>query len=328
MISTLYHYQLPIQTNLILRGHQLHYRQGLIIELKYNGIVGYGEIAPLPFFSDETLEQSERQIKELLNQSCNLDDILLDNLYPSVAFGLSCALAELKGELQSAKKLSSVPLFKGDLAIFKTELEKMPIKIGKFKVGIESLEKEVEKIKYLFNNIPNLKLRLDANRQWNWQQAVEFGKRFTKNDRLKFDFIEEPCATPEQSSIFAQQFLIPIAFDESLRESNFFAKNIQNMTAYIIKPTLTGSLEKCQKLIEQAHKQGLQVVISSSIESSLALSQLVCFAQKHTPNTLAGLDTLNLMQHQLVRHFENSKLPLLSLKSDYVKQIGKWEIKG
>lgn len=46
----------------------------------------------------------------------------------------------------------------------------------------------------------------------------------------------------------------------------------------VIKPTLTGSLQKVQQQVAAAHALGLSVVISSSIESSLGLTQLARIA--------------------------------------------------
>ncbi|VEI45101.1 O-succinylbenzoate synthase [Actinobacillus equuli] len=93
------------------------------------------------------------------------------------------------------------------------------------------------------------------------------------------------------------------------------------MTAIVIKPTLVGSLQKCIRLIEQAHQQGLIAVISSSIESSLGLTQLARFAQQYTPQTTPGLDTLDLMQYQLLRPWKDSNLPIAELDSPFVQEI-------
>ncbi|SQJ17958.1 O-succinylbenzoate-CoA synthase [Salmonella enterica subsp. enterica] len=53
--------------------------------------------------------------------------------------------------------------------------------------------------------------------------------------------------------------------------------------------------------VAAAHALGLTAVISSSIESSLGLTQLARIAAWLTPGTLPGLDTLHLMQAQQVR---------------------------
>jgi O-succinylbenzoate synthase len=56
----------------------------------------------------------------------------------------------------------------------------------------------------------------------------------------------------------------------------------------------------------------LTAVISSSIESSLGLTQLARIAAWLTPGTLPGLDTLNLMQAQLIRRWPDNELPCLT----------------
>ncbi|MNF05809.1 o-succinylbenzoate synthase [compost metagenome] len=87
------------------------------------------------------------------------------------------------------------------------------------------------------------------------------------------------------------------------------------MAAIVIKPTLVGSLSRCQALVEQAHAAGLTAVISSSLESSLGLTQLARIAHWLTPATVPGLDTLDLMQAQLLRRWPGSRLPLQDLQA-------------
>ena len=85
--------------------------------------------------------------------------------------------------------------------------------------------------------------------------------------------------------------------------------------AVVIKPTLTGSLDRVREQVAAAHAQGLTAVISSSIESSLGLTQLARIAAWLTPNTIPGLDTLSLMQAQLVREWPDSALPVWSTEA-------------
>ena len=76
----------------------------------------------------------------------------------------------------------------------------------------------------------------------------------------------------------------------------------------MIKPSLTGSLARVKEQVAAAHALGLTAVISSSLESSLGLTQLARIAAWLTPQTMPGLDTLNLMQTQLVRCWPQSSL--------------------
>ncbi len=79
---------------------------------------------------------------------------------------------------------------------------------------------------------------------------------------------------------------IAIAWDESLREADFRFVAEPGVRAVVIKPTLTGSLQKVQQQVAAAHALGLSVVISSSIESSLGLTQLARIAAWLTPQTI------------------------------------------
>lgn len=64
--------------------------------------------------------------------------------------------------------------------------------------------------------------------------------------------------------------------------------------------------------MQAAHALGLTAVISSSIESSLGLTQLARIAAWLTPDTIPGLDTLDLMQAQRVRRWPGA-LPLVDV---------------
>ncbi|WP_427838699.1 o-succinylbenzoate synthase [Actinobacillus pleuropneumoniae] len=314
--AELYRYAIPCQTGVVLRKQPLIQREGLILKLEENGKIGLGEIAPLPGFSQETLADAEMQAKMwLANQT---DD--LEELFPSVAFGISCALAELRNELITQGKFASAILCDGNFTQFAQKIARIPQPLGKIKIGFEP-EKEGELANRLLEQFPHLTLRLDANRSFSLAQAVGFGKKIAKSNRLRIQFIEEPCFTPSFSRQFAQATGIAIAWDESVREAGFNVKAEDYLKAIVIKPTLTGSLAKCVNLIKQAHTQGLKAVISSSLESSLGLSQLARIAAQYTPETVAGLDTLGLMQVQLVRAWQGSDLPLAGLQSRFLQKI-------
>lgn len=76
---------------------------------------------------------------------------------------------------------------------------------------------------------------------------------------------------------------------------------------------LAGALANCRQTLDHARQLGLTTVISSGVESSLALTQLSRLAHWLTPAVTLGLDTLSLMQAQLVRPWPGCDLPLWSL---------------
>ncbi|MDO4698567.1 MAG: o-succinylbenzoate synthase [Pasteurellaceae bacterium] len=317
--AQLYRYKLPIETGVVLRHRRLKYREGLLICLTERGKTGWGEIAPLPEFSQEDLATAEQQTKEWIRhwqQGITLD---LEQFAPSVAFGISCALAELHGELGEQGNYRTAPLCYGDPDELYEKLSQMRgEKVAKMKVGLYEANRDGLIANLFLDAIPDLKLRLDANRMWSLEKALLFASKISAENRKRIQFIEEPCQTPDFSRQFAEKTGIAIAWDETVREPDFIVQSEPNLTAIVIKPTLVGSIQKCVSLIEQAHSQGLQAVISSSIESSLGLTQLARLAYQYTPNSTPGLDTLNLMQHQLLRKWQGSELPLIVLENKHV----------
>ncbi|MFW5400938.1 o-succinylbenzoate synthase [Yersinia sp. 1252 StPb PI] len=310
--ATLYHYSLPMEAGVILRHQRLKSRDGLLVKLQQGDQIGWGEIAPLPEFSQETLPEAQVVTQHWLQNWVNGAEPEFDAL-PSVAFGLSCALAELNQTLPLAANYRKAPLCTGDPDELFAVLQALPgEKVAKVKVGLYEAVRDGMIVNVLLEALPDLTLRLDANRSWTRAKADGFAKYVNPELRARIAFLEEPCKTRAESREFARDTGIAIAWDESVREADFKVEAEPGVVAIVIKPTLVGSISRCQQLVLQAHQAGLVAVISSSIESSLGLTQLARLADWLTPDTVPGLDTLNLMQAQLVRPWPESPLPMVT----------------
>ncbi|TCL07234.1 o-succinylbenzoate synthase [Sodalis ligni] len=320
--GTLLAYSLPLHAGVVLRGQHQRQRNGLVVRLEEDHRTGEGEIAPLPGFSRETLPQAAEAALLLMRRWVAGASILADlsggediaqRIAPSVAFGLSCALAELEDCLPPQAPSIAVPLCSGDSDEFIRRLTALPdSRLAKVKVGLTDGGAESRQVNGMLAALPGLHLRLDANRSWTAAAAAAFAAGLDPSLRGRIDFIEEPCATPAASLAFARDSGIPIAWDETVREGDFSLRPQPGVAAIIIKPTLTGSLRRCERLIHQARQAGLTAVISSSIESSLGLTQLARLSQVLTPGVPPGLDTLSLLGAQLLRRWPGSLLPLQS----------------
>ncbi|MCG8159104.1 o-succinylbenzoate synthase [Brenneria goodwinii] len=307
-----YRYSVPMEAGVVLRNQRLKSRDGLIVLLQQDGGQGWGEIAPLPEFSAETLAEAESATLAQLRRWV-AGEAPADDLPPSVAFGLSCAQAELEQRLPEAADYRKAPLCNGDPDELFAMLQGLPgEKVAKVKVGLYEAVRDGMIVNVLLEALPDLKLRLDANRSWTRAKADGFARYVAPALRSRIAFLEEPCKTRQESREFARETGINIAWDESVREADFQVEAEPGVSAIVIKPTLVGSLDRCQQLIQQAHQVGLTAVISSSIESSLGLTQLARLAHWLTPDTIPGLDTLDLMRAQVVRSWPESGLPLLT----------------
>jgi O-succinylbenzoate synthase len=313
--AQIYRWQIPMDAGVVLRERRLKNRDGLFVRLNLGEAEGWGEISPLPGFSQETLEDAQAALVAWVEAWRNGEDATLPDI-PSAAFGISCALAELHDELPQAADYRAAPLCTGDPDELFAVLAAIPgEKVAKVKVGLWEAVRDGMTVNLLLEALPDLQLRLDANRAWTPLKAQQFAKYVNPEYRPRIAFIEEPCRTRDDSRAFAQETGIAIAWDESLRETDFIFTAEPGVKAVVIKPTLTGSLQKVREQVAVAHAQGLTAVISSSIESSLGLTQLARIAAWLTPDTMPGLDTLNLMQAQLIRRWPNNDLPCMTHES-------------
>ena len=310
--AQVYRWQIPMDAGGVLRDRRLKTRDGLYVCLRDGEREGWGEISPLPGFSQESWEEAQSVLLTWVN-GWLVGDCALPEM-PSVAFGVSCALAELADALPQAANYRAAPLCNGDPDDLILKLADMPgEKVAKVKVGLYEAVRDGMVVNLLLEAIPDLHLRLDANRAWTPLKGQQFAKYVNPDYRDRIAFLEEPCKTRDDSRAFARETGIAIAWDESLREPDFTFAAEEGVRAVVIKPTLTGSLDKVCEQVQAAHALGLTAVISSSIESSLGLTQLARIAAWLTPDTIPGLDTLDLMQAQQVRRWPGSPLPLVEV---------------
>ncbi|QRG80492.1 o-succinylbenzoate synthase [Citrobacter sp. R56] len=310
--AQVYRWQIPMDAGVVLRDRRLKTRDGLYVCLRDGEREGWGEISPLPGFSQETWEGAQTVLLAWVNDwlagAASLPEM------PSVAFGVSCALAELEGTLPETADYRAAPLCTGDPDDLVLQLADMAgEKVAKVKIGLYEAVRDGMVVNLLLEAIPDLHLRLDANRAWTPLKAQQFAKYVNPDFRSRIAFLEEPCKTRDDSRAFSRETGIAIAWDESLREADFAFMAEEGVSAVVIKPTLTGSLAKVREQVQAAHALGLTAVISSSIESSLGLTQLARIAAWLTPHTIPGLDTLSLMQIQQVRTWPGSTLPCVDV---------------
>ncbi|EEX37454.1 O-succinylbenzoic acid (OSB) synthetase [Vibrio metschnikovii] len=316
--AKLYQYQLPMDSGVILRDQKLTQREGFIVELEQDGQIGRGEIAPLIGFSRESLQEAGALAKEQLALWVQGKEVQIGNDFPSVAFGLSMAQMELAGELSSEGQYHCAPLCSGDPDELIPLLNAMPgQKVAKVKVGLYEPIRDGMLVNLFLESMPDLQLRLDANQAWSKEKAAKFSQYVSPSVRGRIAFLEEPCRSPSDSLAFAIDSGIAIAWDETLQhavqQADFQLEDLTGAKAIVIKPTLIGSVQTCQALIEKARSLGIQAVISSSLESSLGLTQLARLSHWLLPETIPGLDTIGLFKAQLETPWPGCTLPVHTL---------------
>lgn len=289
----------------MFRQNTLRERQGLILQLHCSGRYGYGEVAPLPGFSSESLDQAERQLQvfcHAVNSGQLAGKVSLEgwSLLPSVAFGIESALWWIQQHSWQVAP-AVAPLLNGPRTEILLRLEHWqrtwPDEF-KLKTGRSTLADDCDTLNQILDIVPeSVRIKLDANGQWSFAQAVRLADAV---DVTRVAYVEEPTGYSSEFSLLYQQTGLPFALDETVQQPGYQFEPMHGLAAIVIKPTLVGGLGRCQQLVSAAHAVGIRAVFSSSYESSIGLHILEQLSAQWTPGELPGLDTATAFVEALV----------------------------
>ena len=331
MVSSfrIFRFNLALRQPLVIGGKPLTSREGFIVELGAGSAhVGLGEVSPLPGLSRESLEEAGAGLKML--RSAVLGEDIPDGLHhltgafenwlgqqslvPSVKFGFETALLRLEAATEGLPlcrlicdpvrdSISVNGLLSGppDGILFKAgELMERGYGAFKLKVGQQSIDQDAQLIREVRQVVGDAVLRLDANRAWSLDEAIDFSKEV---EDCRIDYLEEPVKNIEslRSLASSPERVLPIALDETLQEIDMAGLlDLPGIKAVVLKPTLYG-FERTARMARMAASRGTVPVISSAFESGVgleALAQLAtCVNRDDIP---AGLDTLDVFEKDLL----------------------------
>ncbi len=318
----IYPYELPLVKPFALRGVTDHVlvRRGLIIALRDDkGHVGFGEVAPLPGFHQETLEEAQAQL-EALQEFSPFEKGGPRGISPTVTFGLDIAQAYLQASQrgislatllgrESRPYVDLHALIDGDFdqsvntAIQSTTQGYRALKI---KVGRASVQHDIEMINAIRKMVgKQICLRPDANRAWTLDEAVAFAEGVR---RASVEYVEEPLRDPGEIEAFYDRGGVRVALDETMLEEKsplvplLQRGKILAIGALVVKPTVVGSLKKVLGIMEQANSLGISCVLSATFESGLGLSALAeLAAMANTRDVFAGIATHEWLKKDLLQ---------------------------
>jgi O-succinylbenzoate synthase len=312
-------YELPLASPMQLAGQTLTARRGLIVSLTdSDGTTAHGEAAPLPGFHDESFDDA---LEQLQNIKADLVDMSVDGgffelaidlsqllplLYPSVRMAIETALFNLglkRNPMSLGTTTQRLPVNALLISDSPDCVEKL-IADGftsiKIKVGAKSVANEIDRLTKIIESVDErATIRLDANRAWNLDQAVEFVTRIGP-DRI--EYIEEPTKTSTDHKALYDRTGVGIALDETIvLEGVKSYPYFDHISALVLKPSLLGGFSLTALLMDLAKRNNTTPVISSCFESGLGISSLALFAASmNLTNTPVGLDTLKYFQHDLL----------------------------
>lgn len=251
-------------------------REGIFVRLeREDGRVGFGEIAPVPWFGTETPAEAEEVCRAL---GATVDDRVLDAVatrFGCVRFALAAARAEAAPAAGAARLPVAALLPAGRAA-----LGALPDRLAagflclKWKVGVERAEEELGILDELLARLPAyVRLRLDANGAWDRRTAERWLAACAERP---VEFVEQPAA-PEEADLLlglAADYPVTLALDESVA-SLASAREWQARGwpgVFVMKPALAGPLSELAVWAEATRPD---LVISSAIETALGRAHLL-----------------------------------------------------
>lgn len=287
----LHQFDLPLKHTFTITHESRDIQPTLIVELKDGAFSGFGEATETPYYGVTMARMiAQLEANKAFIESYNLEDPakfwqenaakMLDS-HPFALCALDCAAWDLFAKKQG-KKLHE---------IWGLDISENPI--TNYTIGIDTIEKMVEKMKELPFPLYKIKLgtdhdieivtelrkhtdavfRVDANTAWTAQQTIE---NASKLKQLGVEFIEQPLKADDWTGM-AEVFKyseLPIIADESC----ILEEDVEKCAGYFhginIKLMKCGGLTPALRMIEKANELGLKTMVGCMTESTIGCSAI------------------------------------------------------
>lgn len=226
-------YRRPFRRSLQTHHGTWAVREGIIVKLTdVDGRVGLGEIAPLPNFGSETLEDAMALCQSWPHPVRWEDIRAIPSTHPASQFGLESAWEMLQSSKNrfdgsgvdtaaahdyccllptgsAAQMAWQQPYDRGDRTF-------------KWKIGVAPISEEMEGFENLVQTLPSdVRLRLDANGGLTLDEAqrwLSVCDRLLDTDSAQVEFLEQPQPPAQFDDMLAlsRQYRTAIALDESV----------------------------------------------------------------------------------------------------------------
>jgi len=285
----------------------------------------YGEIAPLSRFSVETVGDAIHELDSVafaippietvsLPLSPIWTSFLRTIVCPSLRCGIEGAILDRlasTGALRDA--IAKRPMVSCNALIMVGEeretIRDITQRIDrgfqtlKIKISPQSLESTLRALRA--SNLPlTARIRLDANRSFTTQEWTSVANDLAS---LPIEYVEEPISTPDELPAIITSNGIPIAIDETTRDTAPDEWLRWGLRAVVLKPSLNGGLLSLLPLISMIEKSGAYVTLSSSFESGVGLRSLTLLTVLLDQCGAIGVDTASFIINDLTEpHFPRS----------------------
>ncbi|NQU68830.1 MAG: o-succinylbenzoate synthase [Candidatus Marinimicrobia bacterium] len=312
-------YSIPFTTPLKTTSRTYNQRSGFIIRLQTDDDTGYGEAAPLPGISLESIDDCRNCLNEFSkevdqNTTTNSCDKWLSFVKsicqksPAAQFGLETAILDAASQqagLSLASYLSvnhatTVPVN----GLFHEGYSPMQgVTVTKIKVHHKDFSQTIRLVEQLSHQLgADHKFRLDVNGGWNLSEAIQ---NCNQLESLPIDYIEQPLPPDHLNELaeLRKRTNIPIAVDESLTSFESAQRIVEQKAAdvFVIKPMISGGFSEVNDIVLLAEKHHIRCVLTSSLETAVGRLATLHLAAAHQITEPCGLDTGYLLSRNVTK---------------------------
>ncbi len=286
----LHAFDLPLAHTFTISRESITSQPTLIVELEQDGQSGYGEATSNQYYGF-TIERMARDligVRPQLEATLREPGELWSQLRPALKddpFAL-CAVDQAAHDLWG--KLKGQPNYK----LWGLSTEKIPA--SDYTIGIDAIETMVAKMNE-FSGWPIYKIKLgterdieivrelrkhtsavfrvDANCGWTAEQAIAYSVELKG---LGVEFIEQPLKADrwEDLARVGRESALPIIADESCIVESDVARCAGVFQGINIKLVKCGGLTPARRMIAEARKLGLKVMVGCMTESTVGISAI------------------------------------------------------
>lgn len=332
--------RLPLRRAFKLAHGTYDYRENILYLIVYQSHFGIGEAPVVPYYghTPDIIEKDLRKISfqmictmikdgidgnldwyipvETMPARCAVESALIDVISQIAGkeYGDFLNIPEGQIEPTSYTVTGSSPEEIIDNA------GKSPSSILKVKAGVGNDRKIISMLRHKF---PEYTIRIDVNQGWKIEEAL---KRIAELEKLNIELIEEPIkGSFRDLEYLAKESSVPLFIDESFQSMDELYRlrdNAPSVKGVVVKLAKSGGPVRALSLIRKARKNGLSVMISSMVESTVGVAAAAAVAPLCT---YVDLDSPLLFKNEpfnLVNYNGNKiKLSDYSLRRKKLKQI-------
>jgi O-succinylbenzoate synthase len=270
-------YRLPFRVPMRAANRNWPEREGWVIRLQAeDGSVGWGEVAPIPEFGTERLEEAAEAVQAMGPSIAKAQIASIPEKLTCLRAGIGSAVSETL----AVQPTSALPEFLPVAALLPAgrsvlsaaaPLAEAGFRVFKWKVGVADMGDELGFLDDLLAALPaGSKLRLDANGAWDRRRAERWLERCAERP---IEFVEQPVAAgaPGAEDLLfglAGDYPTPLALDESLVRSGDAQRwlGLGWPGIFVVKPSLFGESDR---VLGQLAAAKARVVFSSALETAV-----------------------------------------------------------